>query len=652
MIRRVFFKWMFLGALVFNALESGAVRCQTIFTDVNRLVEIELHSSIRYTHPHQDVDIGCRLDGPDGRMFSVNGFWYGGDRFLVRFSLPQTGKWIYQITCSDPGNSGLHGRQGTIDVYPYTGINPLYAHGFLKTSQNGHYLIHEDGHPFFYLGDTAWEITWKSDSTEFLQYLDDRKKKGFSAIQIVAMTHQNHRLKAYGVQNRYGEPFFLNEDFSMFNPRYFDYLDFIVRKANDSGLLVSLVPLWASMTELYSSQYPFVLSTKQSLLLGKYVGERYSGFHVVWVIGGDNAYDTIQRKIFWTLFATVIKKTTGSRQLMTLHPKGWKSSFDYFDNNTKWLDFHMYQSSHKAGADFTWFAGSEGYGLKPPKPVLNGEACYEDICDNLWQPQDTSQVNMPRIRPEHVRQASYESILSGAQVGITYGANGVWQWHTQELPGTHLPRVPAKEAWQFPGSTQMGVLKKVMVRFKWYQLRPAQHLLWEFKSDENYLPIAGSDSLLMAYCPQHTQWVSIKPNFFSGKISYFWIDPTSGDSTSATETASLIRLRPPDASDWILIATVRREPARFILYHNYPNPFNRSTRIDYDLRQESDVESGIYNVEGQKVLSLFRAHQSAGKHQLRWEGQNDQGGIVASGVYFLHVRAAGSEQTRKILFVK
>jgi hypothetical protein len=642
---------------LFSALLQINLYGKNLEAFVNQTVEIRLESSVHYLHPIKDVELECKVTGPAGDTFTVAGFWDGNDSFKIRFALPIVGTWHYQIICNDMSNIGLNNINGTIKVKSYSGFNPFYRHGWLKVSKDGHYLTYADDAPFFYLADTAWEITWKSDSTAFLEYLNDRTKKGFSAIQIVAFTHQNFNFKANGIVNRAGQSFFIDNDFSRLNPGYFDYLDFIVQTLNDSGMVAVLVPLWATMMELYPTEYPYRLSIDESLLLAKYISSRYAGSNVIWIIGGDNVYDTKQRKDFWTKFANTIKRATGNRHLLTLHPAGSSASFDFFDNRTDWLDFHTYQSSHRAKADFTWTAGNKGYQLKPAKPVLNGEACYEDIFHNLWQPQDTTHVKTFRIRPEHVRQASYESILSGALVGITYGANGVWQWHTEQLPGTHTPRFTTEQAWNFPGSSHIGILKRIMIKYNWFNFKPGQELLVGYESEENYIPIASSATHIIAYIPQNTDWVFINATSLSDSIRYNLINPTNGDTTLPETNSSLLKMEPPDTSDWILSVSAFKSkpqniPKSFRLNQNYPNPFHHGTIISYELNLESNTEVSIVNLLGQKVKTLFKGHQLPGKYLFLWKGDNSSGNEVSSGVYIARLSIESMILSKKMLFLR
>src|SRR4029453_11309277 len=84
------------------------------------------------------------------------GFWDGDATFKLRQAFPEPGTWHYKTAATDPSNSGLHNREGDVQVLPYTGSNPLYRHGFLQVSADRRFLVHADGTPFLWLGDTLW----------------------------------------------------------------------------------------------------------------------------------------------------------------------------------------------------------------------------------------------------------------------------------------------------------------------------------------------------------------------------------------------------------------------------------------------------------------------------------------------------------------
>jgi hypothetical protein len=626
---------------------------QTIPAIMNRMAQVTLYSPRLYENPNKDVSIECRLSGPKEGIVTVAGFWDGDSTYRIRFALPTEGEWSYLVTCSDTTDRGLHGIRGIVRVHNYDGSNPFYAKGPLRVSDDHRHLTYADGDPFFYLGDTAWEITWKSRETEMLAYLADRTRKGFNALQIVVMSHQF--FDAYGVRNRYGADFFLNNNLSQLNPRYFDYLDRIVQAANDSGFVVALVPLWASMMEYYARPGSRSLTVDQSLLLARYVGARYAGSNVLWIVGGDNEYISIEKRNFWAAFAQALQTASGNTHLVTVHPKAWTASFDYFDNEDTWLSFNMYQSSHVAGGDYTSRAALTGFFVKNTKPLLNGEAAYEDIYNNLWQPGDTTQIRTFRIDAAYVREASYESLLSGALVGITYGANGIWQWNTPELPGTHLPRYTPLEAVNLPGSSHMGVLKEIMRKIPWYSMSPVQNLLADFRPREKLITMASSGKQTFVYIPCHTEWIRLRKFPQAELARYFWISPISGDSSAMQQITGTLLFTPPDSSDWILVirnsadagsARTMSASSR-LLEQNYPNPFNPRTVIRYHISEDACVAIKVYTILGSEVATLVNDEHTAGSYSVEFDGS-----LLPSGVYFYRISSPWSSETKKLVLLK
>ncbi|MCG8603473.1 T9SS type A sorting domain-containing protein, partial [bacterium] len=110
--------------------------------------------------------------------------------------------------------------------------------------------------------------------------------------------------------------------------------------------------------------------------------------------------------------------------------------------------------------------------------------------------------------------------------------------------------------------------------------------------------------------------------------------------------------------NWFGLATSVEDPGElaietFILEQNYPNPFNPSTTIRYQLSASDAVSLSIYNINGQTVRNLVtNQRQPAGSYSISWDGTNDQGQSVSSGVYLYRLKTSTSVATRKMLFVK
>ncbi len=97
-------------------------------------------------------------------------------------------------------------------------------------------------------------------------------------------------------------------------------------------------------------------------------------------------------------------------------------------------------------------------------------------------------------------------------------------------------------------------------------------------------------------------------------------------------------------------------PARFSLSQNYPNPFNPETRIRFDIPnlqgEKVRVQLSVYNLFGQLVRTLVNEDRTPGVHEIDWDGRNDEGLVVPSGMYFYTVRAGEFKETKKMLFLR
>jgi hypothetical protein len=93
-------------------------------------------------------------------------------------------------------------------------------------------------------------------------------------------------------------------------------------------------------------------------------------------------------------------------------------------------------------------------------------------------------------------------------------------------------------------------------------------------------------------------------------------------------------------------------PSDFSLSQNYPNPFNPVTKLDYNLPLRSSVNISIYNVLGQEIKTLVNGVKEYGYHSVTWNGRDDLGREMSSGVYFVRITSQGFTKTRKMLLVK
>ncbi|MDZ7316565.1 MAG: T9SS type A sorting domain-containing protein [candidate division KSB1 bacterium] len=94
------------------------------------------------------------------------------------------------------------------------------------------------------------------------------------------------------------------------------------------------------------------------------------------------------------------------------------------------------------------------------------------------------------------------------------------------------------------------------------------------------------------------------------------------------------------------------KPSASILYQNYPNPFNSSTTITFTLPRTERIVLSLFNVQGRRVARLVDGSFSAGTHAVHWDGCDDKGQRLSSGVYFIELKSGSFMQCRKCLLVE
>lgn len=113
----------------------------------------------------------------------------------------------------------------------------------------------------------------------------------------------------------------------------------------------------------------------------------------------------------------------------------------------------------------------------------------------------------------------------------------------------------------------------------------------------------------------------------------------------------------PSNDATILVTSIEEgEPAKipveFTLRQNYPNPFNPTTKIRFDVPSSSQVNISIFNLLGQKIRVLVDRPFEAGEHTITWDGRDDQGQVVSSGIYIYRIRAGTFIHSRKMVFLR
>jgi hypothetical protein len=157
-----------------------------------------------------------------------------------------------------------------------------------------------------------------------------------------------------------------------------------------------------------------------------------------------------------------------------------------------------------------------------------------------------------------------------------------------------------------------------------------------FDRDGNFFGVTGALGL------EPNSFISINPITGTGTV----IGPLRVQSMTGLAVA------PGDPTAVEPPAQPAGAPQSFALEQNYPNPFNPSTKIRYAIRNQGRVILKIYSLLGQEIRTLVDKEQNAGPHEIQWDGRNQAGVMMPSGIYFYQIRAEGTVETKRMLFLK
>ncbi len=419
----------------------------------------------------------------------------------------------------------------------------------LKISENQRHIIYDNGKPFFWLGDTAWELFHRTTREEADLYLENRAAKGFTVIQAVVLAE----LDGLNEPSSNGEKPLLNNDPTTPNVKYLEHVDYIVNKAEKLGLFIGMLPTWGDKWNKQWGVGPEVFTPENAFEYGTFLGNRYKNKNIIWILGGDRKPDNDEDLEIIRAMAKGIREEVGDKQLMTFHPMGGWSSSEWFHNDD-WLDFNMFQSGHGEWNNQNFLKTEHDYNLEPAKPVLDGEPCYEDHpvgwkSENGWFDEFDS------------RRAGYWSMLQGA-CGNTYGNHNIWQmW----LPGREpisVARTPWKQSIDYPGAFQAGYMRALFESRPWQLLEPMPEILLdspEAVEKTCRAAIASDGSFLMVYTPFGSTFKISTEKLKAAKVNVWWYDASIGEAINVGEldvVKEMVFDPPADeqrGNDWVLV---------------------------------------------------------------------------------------------------
>jgi hypothetical protein len=422
-------------------------------------------------------------------------------------------------------------------------------------SEDRRFLVTGEGEPFFWLGDTAWELFHRLGWDEAEAYLEDRAGKGFTVVQAVVLAE----LDGLGTPNAVGHLPLAENDPGRPLEAYFEHVDRVVAKANALGITVAMLPTWGDKWNKKWGVGPEVFTPENAAAYGRWLGARYRDAALVWVVGGDRPVENDTHREIVRRMALGLREGDGGAHLITFHPTGGSGSAQYF-HDEEWLDFNMRQNGHVTEFGGRYDQTRADYDRQPVKPVIDGEPIYED------HPVSFKAAEFGHSVAADVRRPLYWNLFTGA-FGHTYGHHSVWQMWAPGRAPVNNPLLPWSEAIGQPGAAQMQHGKHLILSRPFLSRVPDDSVIvtapvpTSVPGAGRYRFVATRDSkgsYAMVYAPVGRPF-SVRMDKVDGpQVKAWWFDPRDGSAreVGTFEDRGEREFTPPDPGellDWVLV---------------------------------------------------------------------------------------------------
>ena len=449
----------------------------------------------------------------------------------------------------------------------------------ITVHKDGHFLQTETGQPFFWLGDTAWELIHHTTREEASYYLHTRARQRFTVIlsEFEGITTPS----ALGIKP------FLDPQYRQPNPAYFQRIVELVEEAASLGLYVALVVTWGDKLTAPWGAGPRLFTTgnlPDARNFAKYVGTLLRDHtNVLWMLGGDRParLDSSTGESMkahassagfppgqdwtpvWGQIAAGLADGLLRTPLIVYHPQGGELSSSVQLPHEPWLSVHGMQSGHGAGHDVqVWRWIARDYAMTPPKPTLDLEPNYEDHPVSPWP---TWNPGMGYFRDYDVRKQTYRSVFAGA-CGVTYGHHAVWGF----INARNQPITFSDMDWiagvQRPGGQQMQFLRNLIESRPFFRRVPDQSMIAGDAGEGGLHAVATRDvkgTFAFVYIPVADRVVRLRTNMLTGEQArIWWYNPQAGIATPGepvTVRGEHEFRSPSYGPDWVLVLDTNPE---------------------------------------------------------------------------------------------
>jgi len=363
----------------------------------------------------------------------------------------------------------------------------------IRVSDNGRYFVGQRGEPFFWLGDTQWELFRLFYVPDAKAVLERRKEQGFSVIQIMFTGVGD------GAQpNLAGEPPWIGHDPAHPSEVYFRNVDQVIKAADEVGLILVI--------GVYHQLQRTRITTGNARAYARWIAERYADApHLIWTM-----YPEARQEFVPVLreLAAGLHEGDGGAHLITVHPDPSVTSSSFI-HEEDWLAFNMIQTC--VDYDRIYEMVSADYARTPAKPTVMAEGGYEGVEFNKTQ------------TALEVRKQAYWSYLAGGH--HSYGHNDNWV-----SPSTWRMWIESE------GAEHLSVCRRILTGLQeWWNLVPDQSLLGSGEGSGLTLNVAARSSAghwaIIYFAGQSSAAVAMRRACAGEPVEAVWVDPTSGKRT-------------------------------------------------------------------------------------------------------------------------
>jgi len=462
-------------------------------------------------------------------------------------------------------------------VFMFISLLSTPIFGQFQVSEN-HRFITRDGKPFFWLGDTAWELFHRLSKEDATYYFKKRSEQGFTVIQAVTLAE----LDGLHTPNANGDLPLIDDDPTKPNEKYFAHVDTLINIAGKFGLTIAMLPTWGDKVDKSSwGKGPEIFNAKNANTFGKWMGQRFEKkTNLIWIMGGDRNPKNAQQVEIWNALAEGVTAGAGghNKVLMRFHPQpNALGSAEWF-HQSDWLDFNMFQNGHCRDQEH-YLKISTLYNKAPFKPIIDGEPMYEDhpVCFN--------EKDLGTSSAYDIRKYAYLDLFAGA-FGHTYGCHDVWQMYDSTRVGVNGPHFPWKIALDLPGANQMKFARELMESKPMLDRIPDQSILIESDETpgERIQATRGKDYIFVYSCVGKR--FRLKMAQIPGeKSAFFWVNPRTGEKSTKNNinNTGIQTFTPPTKGyglDWVMVLEsipdpkpeVKVEPAAEAKAESKPQP--------------------------------------------------------------------------------